>query len=452
MFGLNALQASPAGAEVDLNASQLHQGDFVKGIAADANGIAAGGTGRWQYTDPNPRRNYVMQWNFNVQRQITTSDSVMVAYAGSRGIHNPFQTDTLNTCFPKSTSAGWLFPGFGTTTDCQAQTPGPSCVAPTGITAFQMVNPCFGNLLLSTVFQSESWYKSLQLNWTRKMSHGLQFEVSYTWQSSVDTSSGSFAGDNFSSVPTAATPWWDLNLVKGPSDFNVGQNLSLNWLYEIPTPKSWTGAAKVLAGGWGYGGIVDISTGTPMWPLIGLGSDPLFQNNGEPMDIPSLAPGCTPKNAVQLTNTANGISYLKPSCFIYPIAPNAAYWNANCVQDPTLLFGAGATFAGLGMDPLTCTNLMGNLKRNSITGPGLINFDMSFIKDTHIPKLGENFNIQFRADIFNIFNRTNLPLPDSQNGAGLVPLDPVQQPLFGIIDSQTQVPMREMQFSLKLVW
>lgn len=447
MFGLNALQASPSGAEVDLTASELPQGSFVKGIGAAASGIAAGGTGRWQYTDSDPARNYVMQWNFNVQRQITSSDSLMVAYAGSRGIHNPFQTDTLNTCFPKPTSAGWLFPGQDTSF-CQLQTPGLGCVAPTGIVAFQMVNPCVPNLLLSTVDMSQSWYRSLQINYSRKMSHGLQYEVSFTWQRSMDTSSGSFAGDNFSSVPTAATPWWDLNIVKGLSDFNVSRNLSINWLYQIPTPKAFAGPAGWVARGWSAGGLMTISDGPPMWPLTGLSSDPLFQNNQEPMDIPSLAPGCTPKNVVQPGN----LNYLKASCFIYPIAPSQAFWNSNCMQDPTPLFGAGNTFAALGMNPLTCVNLMGNLPRNSIIGPGMIDFDMSFIKDNHISKFGENFNIQFRAELFNIFNRTNLPLPDSQNGVGLVPLDPLPQPGFGVIDQATQVPMREIQFALKVAW
>jgi len=112
----------------------------------------------------------------------------------------------------------------------------------------------------------------------------------------------------------------------------------------------------------------------------------------------------------------------------------------------------GETLAQANMNPLTCVNLMGNLPRNSIIGPGLVDFDMSFIKDNHIAKLGENFNIQFRAELFNIFNRRNLPLPDSQNGAGLVPLDPLPQPGFGVIDQVTQVPMREVQFALKVVW
>ena len=70
-----------------------------------------------------------MQWNLNVQRQITPSSSLTVAYAGSRGIHNPFQTDTLNTCFPTKSSAGWLFPPPSIANSCPAIT----SPAPTGI-------------------------------------------------------------------------------------------------------------------------------------------------------------------------------------------------------------------------------------------------------------------------------------------------------------------------------
>jgi hypothetical protein len=451
MFGLNALQSSPAGAEVDLTNPSgpgpctvgclVPQGSFVKGLQAAAAGALLTTTGRWQYTDPNPKRNYVMQWNFNVQRQITANTSIMVAYAGSRGIHNPFQTDTLNTCFPSKTSAGWLFPAGGCPTGLPA-------TAPTGIVPNTFVNPYVPGLLLSTAMMSESWYKSLQINFTHKMSHNLQFEVSYTWQNSTDTSSGSFAGDNFSSVPTAATPWWDLNIVKGFSDFNVSQNLSINWLYKIPTPAAFNGPAGWVARGWSAGGLMDISTGVPMWPLGGLNSDPLGQANSEPMDVLTLQPGCTPQNAVN----KGSLQYLKSSCFGYPVAPSQAYWNANCNTNPVGLLGE--TLAQAGLNPLTCVNLMGNLPRNSIIGPGLINFDMSFIKDNHIAKLGETFNVQFRADLFNIFNRVNLPLPDSgTNGLDtLEPLPPVSGDGFGLIDQQTQVPMREIQFSIKVVW
>lgn len=182
-----------------------------------------------------------------------------------------------------------------------------------------------------------------------------------------------------------------------------------------------------------------------MWPLNGLNSDPLGQNNGEPMDVPSLAAGCTPQNVVQPGN----LQYLKPSCFTYPLAPNAQFASQYCNQTPAFgPNGATGTLASFGLNPLTCTNLMGNLPRNSIIGPGLVNFDMSFIKDNHIRKISENFTVQFRAELFNIFNRVNFPAPTDN----LVALDPLAQDGFGTIDSDTQVPMREIQFALKVVW
>jgi hypothetical protein len=450
MFGLNALQSSPSGAEIDLtNATTcgavttpspgcpITQGAFTKGFPALAAGISPAGTGRWQYTDPNPSRNYVMQWNANFQRQITPNTSVTVAYAGSRALHNPFQTDTLNTCFPTNTQAGWLFPN-----------PIGSCVFnmnPTGIVPGQMVNPFVPGLLLSTAFMGQSWYRSFQAKFDKRMSHGLQVETSFTWQRSMDTSSGSFAGDNYSSNPTAATPWWDLNIVKGLSDFNVSRNLTINWLWQIPTPASFAGPAGWVARGWQVGGLLSLSDGIPMWPLTGLGSDPLGQLNSEPMSIPDLAAGCTPQNVVQPGNT----QYLRPECFINPLAPDTAFATANCDQNPPFGDnGARVPLASLGVDPLTCFNLLGKLPRNSIIGPGLFNVDMSFIKDNHIARISEAFNIQFRAEFFNIFNHTNFA-PPSDN---LLALDPTPVRAFGVIDTPTQVPMREIQFALKILW
>jgi hypothetical protein len=463
MFGLNALQASPAGAEVDLGPTQLqpgtNQGLFGKngGFTAIALNTTPSQGGRFQYEDPNPRRNYVMQWNANVQRQITPTTSVTVAYAGSRGIHNPFQTDTLNTVFPTKTSAGWLFPTtpsniadptgtvpLGTPVACSSPflvfgacgsdpTARPT---PTGITPGLLVNPFIPNLILSTAFFSQSWYNSLQVNVAKKMSHGLQLEASFTWQKSMDTSSGSFAGDNYSSNPTAATPWWDLGIIKGLSDFNVGRNLTINWLWNIPTPASFSGPAGWIARGWGVGGLVEISDGSPIWPLTGLGSDPLGQINQEPMSIPDLAPGCTPKNAVQPGN----LQYLKPQCFILPMAP-AGFDPSHSKCDQGIILSNS-------LDPNTCANLLGHLPRNSIIGPGLVNADISFIKDNHVRSLGETFNIEFRAEMFNIFNRTNFA-PPSDN---LLVLDPTPVGGFGQLDQPTQVPMREMQFALKIVF
>jgi Carboxypeptidase regulatory-like domain/TonB-dependent Receptor Plug Domain len=462
MFGLNALQASPAGAEVDLGPAQftspaVAQGLFGKngGYTAIALATSPSSGGRFQYTDPDPRRNYVMQWNANVQRQITASTSVTLAYAGSRGIHNPFQTDTLNTVFPTKTSAGWLFPVVpsvadpnnviptGTPVACSSPlAPAGSCgtnpaTPPTGIVPGNLINPFIPNLILSTIFESQSWYNSFQANFAKKMSHGLQMEASFTWQKSMDTSSGSFAGDNYSSNPTAATPWWDLSIIKGLSDFNVSRNLTVNWLWQIPTPASFSGPAGWIARGWAVGGLFEVSDGSPIWPLSGLNSDPLGQINQEPMSIPDLAPGCTPKNAVQPGN----LQYLKAQCFILPVAP-AGFDPTHTKCDQSIII------ANPTLDPNTCSNLLGHLPRNSIIGPGLINADMSFIKDNHIRRLGESFNIQFRAEMFNIFNRTNFAPPTDN----LLALDPLPVGGFGQLDQPTQVNMREVQFALKIVF
>ena len=58
---------------------------------------------RTTYVEPNPKRNYVMQWNLNVQQQLTPTLAAMVAYVGSRGIHQPFRVDDANLALPTLT-------------------------------------------------------------------------------------------------------------------------------------------------------------------------------------------------------------------------------------------------------------------------------------------------------------------------------------------------------------
>ena len=65
---------------------------------------------RTTYVEPNPKRNYVMQWNLNVQQQLTPTLAAMVAYVGSRGIHQPFRVDDANLAIPTLTQFGYLWP------------------------------------------------------------------------------------------------------------------------------------------------------------------------------------------------------------------------------------------------------------------------------------------------------------------------------------------------------
>jgi hypothetical protein len=92
----------------------------------------------------------------------------------------------------------------------------------------------------------------------------------------------------------------------------------------------------------------------------------------------------------------------------------------------------------------------GHDPRNAIIGPGLINLDYSMSKDNHIKKLGENFNAQFRAEFFNITNRGNYA-PPIANNLGSLNTDGTPASNFGIL-TKVQVPMREIQFALKMIW
>jgi hypothetical protein len=93
---------------------------------------------------------------------------------------------------------------------------------------------------------------------------------------------------------------------------------------------------------------------------------------------------------------------------------------------------------------------MGNLGRNTITGPGLVNFDFSMVKDIPIRKFSEDFRMQFRAEFFNIFNHTNFAPPAGSNLEAISSTGGAV-PGFGRITS-TQTPGREIQFGLKIVW
>jgi hypothetical protein len=449
MFALNSLQTVPNGNEIDLTSPG--QGTYAAGFAAIARSnspsTSQGINQNYGYDEQFPHRDYVMQWNFNIQRQVTPSTSVTLAYIGARGVHNPFQTDTLNTVMPYHTSAGWLFPnpvGSGclpAPPDC-SQTiaalglPASFATNPTAIVPGLLIN-AHTSKIQSTIFHAESWYEALQVKVDKRLSHGFSVGGALTWGKSIDTSSDSFAGDNYSNDITPTIPWWDLSITKGLSDFNVTRNLVINGLWNIPTPASFSGPAGWIARGWELGGVFEASDGIPLWPLAGLEGDPMGQLNIEPLAIPDRVPGCA------LTNPSSGrhgsLQYINPSCFINAVAPSQAFYNA---APP---FGCDKRFAYP-----TCINLLGNLGRNTVIGPGLVNVDMTLAKDNHIKRISEAFDIQFRAEFFNILNHTNFA-PPTINHLESISATGTPQSGFGVL-TNTQVPNREIQFALKMIW
>jgi hypothetical protein len=367
------------------------------------------------YMEPNPKRNYVQQWNINVQRQITPSLTATVGYIGSHGVHMLIRGDDGNMVLPTPTSAGggFLWP---------AQASGNNPKAPD-----LRINPNFGGIRFLS-WGTDASYEALTANVQKRMSHGFQFGASYTYSKAMDSSSATIAGDAFSNSITSWF-WFAPQISHSVSDFNVPHSASINGIWQVPGPRA--GFARAVLGGWEMGSFLKLNTGIPETPIIA--GDPLgVQNAGtDQFSIPSLIPGCNPVNSNFKSNPGGVfLGYINTSCYTLPQATPAIA--AQC-----------APFPGF---PGTCENLLGNAGRNSIVGPSLVNLDFSLHKSFAVRKISETFRVQFRAEFFNILNHANFGGANNvlfnQNGSGAGG--------GGLLGTVTQP--RDIQFALKVIW
>jgi hypothetical protein len=438
------------------NSSKLPPGSFPTPMIPPS-GPKAATSQRATYIEQNPKRNYVMQWNVNLQRQITPNTTVMIAFVGSRTVHNLLVTDDSAIVLPMAkTPQGYLWPcgpdgsgnpcvvGFSpsgtranpiTTTFLDTSCPGqPGQAVPAG---------CWGRVS-SQFWGSDARFHALEAQISKRMSHGLRAKASYTYGRSVDTSSGSTDGDQFLNG-LSSLPFFDPSVRRGPSDFNVPHNLEVNFNWQIPSPKGVSGFLGWASSGWEFGGIFEASSGTPFTPIIvgGLANaaDPLGMNSTDTLDYPELVRGCNPAHG--------GVNYLNLNCFTLPKSTPAIA--AQCQP-----FGLGVNGPMGPNGPMgiagTCENLIGNAGRNSVVGPKIINLDMSMFKDTHIKRISETFNAQFRVEVFNILNHANFlsPVAPVANNA-MFDQDGNPVPLAGQISS-TATNSRQLQLALKLTW
>ena len=341
----------------------------------------------------------------------------MAGYIGSRGVHNAFHADDFNIVVPVKTSAGYLFPspvGSGT-----------------------VFNPNYGSIFGST-WAGSSFYNSLEAQITKRMSHGVQLQGSFTWGKSIDQGSATLVGDQFANS-LSSLPFYDLGAIQGPSDFNVGRTFVVNAIWDVPTPKSWTGIPQLVLGGWELGGIFTASDGVPFTATWGTDGDPQGLNSSDPYDFPNrlTGPGCN-----SLVNPGNPNNYVKTQCFAIPAAPSLAFWNANC--DPAPPGTTGVSFP-------QCFNLRGNSGRNIMSAPGIADFDFSLYKNIPVKRISENFNVQFRAEFFNVLNRADFAPPALSANTDIFDSTGASTGVAGLLTSTT-VDSREIQFALKVIW
>ena len=397
-----------------------------------------------------PKRDYVMQWNLNVQQQLTPSLAGMVAYVGSRGVHQPFRVDEADLVLPTKTPYGYLWP--------QVDASGNLTIGPNAGSPPNTINPNFGSVR-GMFYEGHSYYNAFEAQLAKRMSHGFQLQGTFTWAKSIDTSSASVAGDSFGNS-ISSLPWFDLRLSRGLSDFNVGRTFVLNGTWEVPTPKSFAGPAQWALGGWELGLIFTASGGVPFSPSWGTGSDPLNSLSSDDWDFANRLGG---SGCNSLTNPGNPNNYVKTQCFSVPTAPNLAWWNANCNAAPASLVDANgnpiiinnpqnpALDGAPWLPALPCFNLRGNAGRNILVGPGVTELDFSLFKNNYVNRISERFNIQFRAEIFNILNHANFAPPATPTNSDI--FDGTGAPSAGAgVVTKTTTTAREIQFAVKVIF
>jgi hypothetical protein len=374
-----------------------------------------------------------MQYNLNIQHQLTPSLTSLVAYVGSRGIHQPYRPDDADIVIPTLTSAGYLFP--------QVDADGNLISGPNAGNPPNRINENYGSVR-GMFYEGQSYYNALETQLAKRMSHGFQVQGTFTWGRSIDTSSATVAGDAFGNSIASPSFFFNPRASRGLSDFNVARTLVINGLWELPSPKSITGPARFLTEGWQLGVIFTASTGIPFTPTFGTGDDPNGTLSSDDWAYPNRLGGA---GCQSLTNPGKPDAYIKTECFAVPVAPSQAFFDANCDPAPPTVGAA------LPPGDLRCFNLKGNAGRNILISPGLLETDFSVFKNNYIRKISETFNIQFRAEMFNVFNHANFAPPvtpdntDIFNSAG----DPT-----GVAGrlTRTTTTAREIQFALKVIF
>jgi len=446
-------------------ATQLINGVNYSGSTCNVVGEGTGAQCTTFALDPNIRQPHAAEWSLDLQRAITNSLTLDVAYVGNYGF-DEISTYDLNQ---PTLGIGWT-----TSTATAGAVP---CAASLNLTA--LTASCTSNTAVETGFYSSqfpylkyinyttngaiSYYDALQVIANQRMSHGLSFLVGYTWSHGLADSYGPNLGN------------YRANLGNGLSD--IRNRLSVSPSYLVPGIKS---PGQMLQG-WSVSGVVTAQGGLPWSPsdttddLTGTGEfnntatqtwnyqgpKSAFTTGNTPFPCYGPISGCTPFSA-----TPTSVMAECENAAIAPYAPGstlpgttaslqmlalAAFTKYGCyvTKGGTLARGGGVLTA-------PAYGTLGNAVNSLFRGPGYFNVDMSVAK---IWTFKERYSAQFRAEFFNLFNRADyIAAPTGTNPAS----GPGSQ--FGCSCTTPDAPIlnpnpvlgaggaRHIQFGLKLIF
>ncbi len=331
--------------------------------------------------DPNAPSQYIQQWSFSVEKSLGRETTLEVGYLGSHGVHLQ-RSHLINNARPGPGAIGPRRP-------YRVLSFLPGTELPDNINVASTTFPVSGINLLEN--SAQSWYNAGYANIRRRYSRGFTLLANYTWAKSL-----SDAPDFRSPMFESAIPQDNNNLAaeKGPA-CDIRHRFALSAVYDLPT-LNFSRALRVATEGWHLSAIFQAQTGFPFTiSVFGdtanagtlLGENPIRANyTGQPVFDEG-------------SHTAD--RWFNPAAFAAP---------------PAFTFG--------------------NVGRNTLYGPGMQTLDLALHREF---ALTEDVKFQFRAEVFNALNRTNLGTPNRF----------VNTPQFGTI-TEASTPSREIQFSGRL--
>jgi hypothetical protein len=342
----------------------------------------------------------LLEYSISMEQELPWSMGLGVAYAGSRGFDLPY-TKEGNPRVPEILSDGRKF------------------WAPN----LPRRNPNWDDVLFKTT-GARSWYNSLQVSLLKRMTHGVEFQSSYTLADNTsDQVVAQLNGDVGNTTSVFSPDPFDSNYNRGPLPWDLKHNWKFNAIYRLPAFAS-TGAGAALLNGWWLSTIVSVQSGYPFTPIINLQrSRSGVGAAGTNIDYPGVVPGVKPEDITK------GVSR---GCLGVPAGTP--------VGTPQLWF-----------DPCAFTipeaGFLGNVRRGMLRTPGLAMVNLSLVKDNPV---GGSRRLQFRVEVFNLFNRANFAPPNrtvyTARAAVEAPL-----PTAGRITS-TQTSARQIQLSTRFTF
>ena len=355
---------------------------------------------------PDAKMPTLISYSLRIEQEITPNTSLTLGYVGSHGYHQLIGIDG-NTPVPTICPASpcpTAYPANFPAPLANAAIPAGSFYIPAGTAK---ANPTLANTW-TWFSKGNSNYNALQADVNHRFSRDLALRGVYTWSKALDNGD-SLNQTTAGNAPGLASNPYNLRADWGPATYDVRNVGVVNAVYALPLghdkllANRLHGFANDAVSGWSVNSIVTVQSGFPITPQLSYNPS----NDGDTRN--PVRPFVNPNFNGHVV-LGKPQQWFDPTAFLAPPA-NSGFW--------------------------------GNLKRDTLTGPGLGTWDFSTFKQTRIR---ERMNVEFRAELFNLLNRANFNTPN------LIVFTPTGVSGTAGAITSTSTTSRQVQFALKLLW